>query len=75
MEHRVYLMAFLVKDEIPIDLIPFSGVAEANVIHWPPDGEKVTAVGGFEESIVAAAHVQVDAVSPFLWHHSPGLPC
>ena len=37
MEHRVYLKALSVKDEIPVDLIPFGGVAEADVIHWPPD--------------------------------------
>lgn len=61
MEHRVYLKAPSVKDEIPVDLIPFGGVAEADVIHWPRDRETVMAVLGFEDAIVAAVHVQVDA--------------
>jgi predicted nucleotidyltransferase len=49
------------KDEIPVDLIPFGGVAEADVIHWPAEKETVMAVVGFEDAIVAAVHVQVDA--------------
>jgi predicted nucleotidyltransferase len=61
MEHRVYLQAPYAEDEIPIDLIPFGGVAEADVIHWPPDRETVMAVIGFEDAIAAAVHVQVDA--------------
>ena len=61
MEHRVYVKTPSVKDEIPVDLIPFGGVAEADVIHWPPDRETVMAVVGFEDAIVAAVHVQVDA--------------
>jgi predicted nucleotidyltransferase len=61
MEHRVYLKAHSVKDEIPVDLIPFGGVAEAGVIHWPPNRETVMAVVGFEDAIAAAVHVQVDA--------------
>ena len=40
MEHRVYLQAPSVKDEIPVDLIPFGGVAEDDVIHWPPHLEQ-----------------------------------
>jgi predicted nucleotidyltransferase len=60
MEHRVYRKAPSVKDEIPVDLIPSGGVAEADVIHWPPDRETVMAVVGFEDAIVAAVHVQVD---------------
>jgi hypothetical protein len=47
MEHRVYLKALSLKDEIPVDLIPFGGVAEADVIHWPPDRETMMAVVGF----------------------------
>jgi hypothetical protein len=31
-------------EEIPVDLIPFGGVAEADVIHWPPERETVMAV-------------------------------
>jgi predicted nucleotidyltransferase len=61
MGHRVYLKAPSVKDEIPVDLIPFGGVAEADVIHWPPGRETVMAVVGFEDAIAAAVHVQVDA--------------
>jgi predicted nucleotidyltransferase len=61
MEHRVYLQAPSVKDEIPVDLIPFGGVAEGDVIHWPPHRETVMTVVGFEDAIAAAVHVQVDA--------------
>jgi predicted nucleotidyltransferase len=61
MEHRVYLKAPSVKDEIPVDLIPFGGVAEADAIHWPPDRETVMAVVGFEDALAAAVHVQVDS--------------
>jgi predicted nucleotidyltransferase len=61
MEHRVYLQAPSVKDEIPVDLIPFGGVAEDDVIHWPPHRETVMTVVGFEDAIAAAVHVQVDA--------------
>ncbi len=61
MEHRVYLKGLSVKDEIPVDLIPFGGLAEADVIHWPPDRETAMAVIGFKDAIAAAVHVQVDA--------------
>jgi predicted nucleotidyltransferase len=61
MEHRVYLQAPSVKDEIPVDLIPFGGVAEDDVIQWPPHRETVMTVVGFEDAIAAAVHVQVDA--------------
>jgi predicted nucleotidyltransferase len=36
-EHRIYLKAHSVTEEIPVDLIPFGGVAEADVIHWSPE--------------------------------------
>lgn len=38
-EHRIYLKAHSVTEEIPVDLIPFGGVAEADVIRWPPERE------------------------------------
>jgi predicted nucleotidyltransferase len=60
MEHRVYLKAPSLTDEIPVDLIPFGGVAEDDVIYWPPDRETLMAVVGLD-AIVAAVAVQVDA--------------
>lgn len=39
-----------------LDIIPFGGVADAEgVIHWPPEGQTVMSVIGFEEAIAAAA--------------------
>jgi predicted nucleotidyltransferase len=60
-EHRIYLKAQPATDEIPVDLIPFGGVADADVIHWPPARETVMTVAGFEDAIAAAVHVQVTA--------------
>ncbi len=40
---------------IPVDLIPFRGVAsESGMIAWPPSGDIVMNVGGFEEALASA---------------------
>src|ERR1700749_1914457 len=49
-EHRIHLKAHSVTEEIPVDLIPFGGVAEADMIHWPPERETVMTVAGFEDA-------------------------
>src|SRR5271156_5573247 len=38
-EHRIYLKAPSAREEIPVDLIPFGGVAQDDVIRWPPNRE------------------------------------
>jgi predicted nucleotidyltransferase len=42
--HRFYL------DEWTLDLLPFGGVASNDEIAWPPDGDPVMSVLGFEEA-------------------------
>ncbi|HEX3473278.1 MAG TPA: nucleotidyl transferase AbiEii/AbiGii toxin family protein, partial [Silvibacterium sp.] len=59
-EHRIYLKASFVAEEIPVDLIPFGGIAEADVIHWPLERETAMTVAGFEDAMAAAVHVQVN---------------
>jgi len=54
-EHRLYL-----KDtDIPIDLIPFGGVAEGDTIVWPPAKDTVMTVAGFEDAMAASIQVKV----------------
>jgi predicted nucleotidyltransferase len=57
LEHRLYLRAV---EEIPVDIIPFGGVAEDDVIHWPPERETAMTVAGFDDAIRAAVHVEVN---------------
>src|SRR5580692_3977107 len=49
------------KIEHRIDLIPFGGVAQDDVIRWPPNRETIMTVAGFEDVIAAAVQVQVSA--------------
>jgi predicted nucleotidyltransferase len=54
-EHRLYLK----ETDIPIDLIPFGGVAEDDTIAWPPAKDTVMTVAGFEDAMAASIQVQV----------------
>jgi predicted nucleotidyltransferase len=54
-EHRLYLK----ETNIPIDLIPFGGVAEDDTIAWPPARDTVMTVAGFEDAMAASIQVQV----------------
>ena len=46
---------------IPVDLIPFRGVASANqMIAWPPDRDVVLNVAGFEEAWGSSLPVEVE---------------
>ena len=46
---------------IPVDLIPFHGVAsEAKTIAWPPEGDFVMNVAGFEEALEAALYIDLE---------------
>jgi predicted nucleotidyltransferase len=54
-EHRLSIR----ETEIPIDLLPFGGVAEDETIAWPPAGDTVMTVAGFEDAMAASIQVQV----------------
>lgn len=54
-EHRLYSK----QTSIPIDLIPFGGVAENNTIAWPPAKDTVMTVAGFEDAMAASLQVQL----------------
>jgi predicted nucleotidyltransferase len=54
-EHRL----FFKTTDIPIDLIPFGGVAEDDTIAWPPTQDTVMTVAGFEDAMSASIQVQV----------------
>jgi predicted nucleotidyltransferase len=46
---------------IPVDFIPFGGVAsEKKKIAWPPDGDFVMNVAGFEEALRSALRIEVE---------------
>lgn len=54
-EHRL----FFKTSDIPIDLIPFGGVAEGDIIVWPPANDTMMTVAGFEDAMAASIPVQV----------------
>ena len=60
-EHRLFLKTLKGITKIPIDLIPFGGVAEGDTIAWPPDRDTVMTVAGFEDALAASVQVQVNA--------------
>jgi predicted nucleotidyltransferase len=45
---------------IPVDLIPFGGVASAGAIEWPPNRDTVMNVSGFEEALAAAVPIEFE---------------
>jgi predicted nucleotidyltransferase len=46
---------------IPVDLIPFRGVASADsAIEWPPSRDIVMNVGGFEEALASSVSMQIE---------------
>lgn len=54
-EHRIYFA----KAAIPVDLIPFGGLAENETIAWPPTRDTLMSVAGFEDALKASVRVQV----------------
>jgi predicted nucleotidyltransferase len=54
-EHRL----FFKTTYIPIDLIPFGGVAEDDTIAWPPAKDTLMTVAGFEDAMAASIQVRV----------------
>jgi len=48
--------------QLPVDLIPFGGVAsEKRTISWPPEGDFVLNVAGFEEALAAALSIELES--------------
>src|SRR5579863_8303356 len=46
---------------LPVDLIPFRGVASANsTIEWPPNRDIVMNVAGFEEALTSSVSIEID---------------
>lgn len=54
-DHRLYLKG----TNVPIDLIPFGGVAEDDTIAWPPAKDTIMRVAGFEDAMAASIKVEV----------------
>jgi predicted nucleotidyltransferase len=47
--------------QVPVDFIPFGGVASGTqTISWPPEGEFVMNVAGFEDALAAALHIEME---------------
>lgn len=47
--------------QLPVDFIPFGGVAsEAQMIAWPPEGDFVMNVAGFEEALASALAIELE---------------
>ena len=47
--------------QLPVDFIPFRGVASENrTIAWPPEGDFVLNVAGFEEALAAALRIELE---------------
>lgn len=58
-EQRLFFRTPQGTTDIPIDLIPFGGVAENYTITWPPHRDTLMTVAGFEDAIAACVQVQV----------------
>lgn len=47
--------------QLPMDCIPFRGVAsDRKTIAWPPEGDFILNVAGFEEAMDAALHIELE---------------
>lgn len=47
---------------VPVDLVPFRGVARVDQkIEWPPEGDFVMNVAGFEEALASALKIEVES--------------
>lgn len=59
--HRVYTVPERLGLRMPVDIVPFGPIeAPAGTIHWPPKGETVMDVRGFEVGLNSAMHVEVE---------------
>jgi len=61
MLHRLVYSNQAAGFSLPIDLIPFRGVASANsTIEWPPSQDIVMNVAGFEEALASSVSIEID---------------
>jgi predicted nucleotidyltransferase len=58
-EHRLFFQTPQGTTDIPIDLIPFGGVAENDMIAWPPHRDTLMTVAGFEDAMASCVQVAV----------------
>ena len=61
-EHRLLLKTPQGTANIPIDLIPFGGVAENEAIAWPPKQVTVMTVAGFVDALAASVQAWVSTI-------------
>jgi predicted nucleotidyltransferase len=60
-EHRLLYTDPQQRFQVPVDLIPFRGVASPRkTIAWPPHGDFVMNVAGFEETLAAALRIELE---------------
>ena len=60
--------------QLPVDFIPFRGVtSERQTISWPPEGDFVMNVAGFEEAYAAALRIELEPGLVILVASLPGL--
>ncbi|HEY1342325.1 MAG TPA: nucleotidyl transferase AbiEii/AbiGii toxin family protein [Bryobacteraceae bacterium] len=58
-EQRLMYIDAQHRFQLPVDFIPFGGVAsDGRTIAWPPEGDFVMNVAGFEEAFEAALRIQ-----------------
>ena len=61
---------------IPVDLIPFRGVASAGAtVAWPPNEDVVMNVAGFEEVLESSIFVEIEKGLTVRVASVPGQPC
>lgn len=59
--HRLLYRSSGSEYPVPVDIIPFGGVADSEGrIAWPPDASFVMNVSGFEEALGASVRVRID---------------
>ncbi len=59
-EHRVFFKPSEAPERVPVDIVPFGGVAsEENKIFWPGDSHMVMSVAGLDDAMTAAVWVSV----------------
>jgi predicted nucleotidyltransferase len=58
---------------IPVDLIPFGGVASAGTIAWPPNRDVIMNVAGFEEVLESSVSIEIEKGLTVRVASAPGL--
>ena len=61
-QQRLYYRDLEHSFSVPVDLVPFHGVARTDQkIEWPPEGDFVMNVAGFEEALASALSVEAES--------------